>query len=105
APNGNQLRQLDGAAFVIGMKVCDEEVVDLSYAGVPSRSEDPPRITGLCGVAGLGAGGTTAGPSSIDEKGLLIRCNEQRGLSALHVDEVDVKCAIGRPVRYRQRHQ
>ena len=75
-------------ADVVVMVVGDEDVVDLRNAG------------GLrgCGDA-VGVAGVVAGPAGVDEEGLAGGGDEEGGLAAFYVDEVDPQGGLGAALR------
>ncbi len=72
------LSELRDSANVVAMIMSDEDVIDLLQARRPRRSQDAP---------GIPAAKTR--PASINQQGLAARINDQRCLSALHINEID----------------
>jgi hypothetical protein len=74
--NRHPLRQLDHTAIVIGMEVSYHQVVDLLDPRITSRRGNPLRVSRK---------------TRINEKGLPVRGYQQRGLAALHVNEINIE--------------
>ena len=100
--NRHQLRQFHRAADVVGVKVRDEQIVDLTDTGVTGGGGDPSRIASVAGIAGLRLKCSAAGKPRVDEQGLPGWRHEQRGLTPFDVDEVDIERVWERPPGSRQ---
>ena len=69
-----------------------------------TAAKDPLWVAGLRGGGGSGRESTGAGKASVHKERFAIGGDEQRGLAAFDVDEVDVECgadAARRPRRAR----
>ena len=77
----------------------DEEIVDPREPGLPRHGRNPDGIAWAHGVARPRLKRAAAGKPRVDEQGLSRRRDQQRRLTTLDVDEVDVervrRCARG----------
>jgi hypothetical protein len=76
----NLLRELDDPAVVVWMEVGDQEVIDVIDAGVADGGHDTP------GVAAV-----VARKTCVHEQRLASGRDDQSGLAAFDIDEVDVE--------------
>ena len=103
--DGHQLRQLYNPAIVIGVKMSDEQIVDLLDTGMSSRGNDTIRVAGFGWITGRRIRYSATSPPRIDEERLPLRSHEQGGLAALNIDEIDVECSGRRAVGGSQRQE
>jgi hypothetical protein len=90
----DQLGELGDAADMIGVKVRHQQIVDAFDARGTCRREDPVGVARLARIAGQRrerAG--LAGKAGVDQQRLPRWRDDQRGLAALDVDEIDVQRA------------
>ena len=83
--NLDALHEIRHAAYVVGMKVGDEHLVELRDACIFHRL-----------LNALGVAAVVAGPAGIDQHRSAGRRNNQRGLAAFHIDGVDGKIGVCR---------
>ena len=76
--DGHTLHQLRHSAYVVGVVVSNEHMVDARDSGVFHRCLDAFGITAV-----------VIGPAGIDEHRCTGRRNKQRGLAAFNVDRID----------------
>ncbi len=79
--DGNPGRQFRHAAEMIAVPMRRDQMIHLPQPGVPDRVHDASRI----------AGGRGAGVAGVDEQRLMRRPDEQRGIAALHIDDINVQ--------------
>ena len=79
--DGDARDKLGNAAGVVGVVMGDEDVVDLAETRLLGGGDDAVRVTAVL-----------SGPARVDEERLVLRGDEERGLAAFYVDEVDAQC-------------
>src|SRR5260370_20786326 len=73
-------RELSDSAGVVLMEMCQQNEINFRNCRISSRCDDTVCIAAI-----------VAWPARVDEQRLPARCNKQRGLAALNIDEIDLK--------------
>src|SRR5713226_3222918 len=72
--------ELSDPAGVVLMEMCQQNEINFRNCRISSRCDDTVCIAAI-----------VAGPARVDKQRLPARCNKQRGLAALNIDEIDLK--------------
>ena len=89
--NRDQLRQFGHTARMVGVKMRHQQEVDAGYAGVFRGGKNPLRVTRLSRVASPRSESPRARKSRVNEQRLASRSDDEGGLPAFHIDEVDIE--------------
>ena len=81
------------AADMITVVVRDQQIVDALDSRIVRRREDALRIARVRGIARHRAEPAGSREAGVDEHRLPGRRDDERGLPALDIDEVDLKCS------------
>ncbi len=92
-PNRNVSREFDHTAVVVRVEMRNQQVIDRGETGVPHRGHDSACVAAV-----------VAWESGVDEQRLPSRCDDERRLTALNIDEIDVE-RVGRAERRDASHR